>query len=110
MKSRAFCGTITVAMAGIVFMWAVLPADAVTRLRADQNSCAAVQATIAREGAVIVQYPSKRVPDLLLYGRYVASRSFCQQGEGAARSTVPTADTPSCRVRLCKRIELEPAD
>jgi len=110
MKPRTFSATIAIGIAGTILLSAVLPAEAVTRLRSDQNSCAAVQATIEREGAVIVQYPSTRVSGMLLYGRYVANRSYCQQGEGTTRSSVPAADTTSCRVWMCKRSELEPAD
>jgi hypothetical protein len=83
----------------------IVPADAISRVRSDQNSCAAVQAVVKREGAVILQHASKRVPNYLLYDRYVANRNFCALGEVLERETVPAADTASCRVYVCKRYE-----
>lgn len=84
---------------------AVLPADAITRLRADQSACAQIQATVQREGVVVLQYPSQRSANLLLFDRYVASRAQCRLGEELKRDTVPAADTASCRVLRCQNRE-----
>ncbi len=82
-----------------------LDAGAITRLRTDQTSCSAVQALVEREGAAILQYPSKRVANYLLYERYVADARQCRFGERLSPETVPAADTQSCRVFLCKEVE-----
>lgn len=95
-------------LAGLAFtvcaaLLAAEPALAISRYNSTGMSCAAVQRTIAREGAVILRYPSRNRARLTLYDRYVADSRFCDGHEFADRATVPTADTPSCPVRACKR-------
>lgn len=90
------------ALAGLLVAGSIVPADALTRLRADQTACAAIQATIEREGRVIVRYPSARVPNHILFNHYVAGDRFCRRGEIAVADTVPAADTPQCRVFVCE--------
>ncbi|TIS87429.1 hypothetical protein [Mesorhizobium sp.] len=80
-------------------------AQAISRYDPTRMSCGRVQATIAREGAVILRYPSGRVPGLPLYDRYVQTHQFCNMGEVTARASVPSADTRSCTVYKCKRPE-----
>lgn len=94
-------------LAAAVAFAAFAPQDAgaITRLRTDQNACAAVQGLVAREGAAILQYPSTRVPNYLLYDRYVSDARQCRFGERLSPETVPAADTPACRVFVCKEIE-----
>ncbi|MER8502165.1 hypothetical protein NKJ72_14985 [Mesorhizobium sp. M0045] len=82
-------------------------AQAVSRYDPTRMSCGKVQATIAREGAVILRYRSTRVPGLALYDRYVRSQQFCDIGEVRARASVPSADTNSCTVYKCKRVEID---
>jgi len=69
-------------------------------------ACAEVQATVAREGAVILRYRSPRTPGLPLYDRYVDSDRFCTRGEVAFPATVPAADTRACPVYRCKVVDL----
>ena len=106
----SYKATLMLALSGAILASTVLPSEAITRLRADQNSCATVQAAIQQQGAVIVQYPSMRSPDVLLFDRYVANRSYCQLGQGAKFTSIPAADTQSCRVHECVASELEPED
>ena len=61
-------------------------AQAISRYDATRMSCGKVQATIAREGAVILRYQSTRVPGLPLYDRYVQSQQFCNMGEVRKRA------------------------
>jgi hypothetical protein len=79
------------------------PAVAISRYNSTGMSCAAVQRAIAREGAVILRYPSRNVRGMTLYDRYVADSGLCDGHEFADRATVPTADTPRCPVLACKR-------
>lgn len=78
-------------------------AQAISRYDPTRMSCGKVQATIARQGAVILRYQSKRVPGLPLYDRYVQNQRFCSMGEVRTRAYVPSADTKSCPVYNCKR-------
>jgi hypothetical protein len=85
-------------------------AQAISRYDPTRMSCDQVQATIAQQGAVILRYQSARTPGLPLYDRYVDSGGFCERGEIAYPATVPTADTKSCPVYLCKVPDLDDRD
>jgi len=85
--------------------FAAAEAQAISRYDPTHMSCDRVQGTIARQGAVILRYQSTRVPGLPLFDRYVQSQAFCNFGEVRKRAYVPSADTNSCPVYLCKRIE-----
>jgi hypothetical protein len=74
---------------------------AISRYNSTAMSCAAVQDTIAREGAAILRYPGRT--GITLYDRYVATGRLCASGEFAKASTVPTADLNNCPVRHCER-------
>jgi hypothetical protein len=78
-------------------------AQAASRFDPTRMSCGKVQSTIARQGAVILRYQSKRVPGLALFDRYVQSQQFCTMGEVRTRAYVPSADASSCPVYKCKR-------
>ncbi len=82
-------------------------AQAISRLDPTRMSCRQVQATIAREGAVILRYSSAHTPGLPLYDRYVASRAFCNAGEVRDRAYVPSADLKSCPVYKCKPYDFD---
>lgn len=82
-------------------------AQAISRYDPTRMSCGKVQATIARQGAVILRYQSRRVPGLPLYDRYVQSQQFCTMGEVRTRAYVPSADAKSCPVYICKRVEVD---
>lgn len=91
--------------ASILILANTLPANAITRIRADQNTCATVQQTIANQGAAVVRYPSTRVANYILYDRYVSPYSSCPLGQEIVSETVPARDNPKCVVYKCERIE-----
>ena len=76
-------------------------ANAISRYQTMRMSCAQVQATLNREGAVILRWQSRNTPGLPLYGRYVSDGRFCKLGEVTDFESVPTADDPSCDVKQC---------
>ncbi|HEY4191482.1 MAG TPA: hypothetical protein VGM46_02450 [Mesorhizobium sp.] len=82
-------------------------AQAITRHDPTKISCDQVHETIAGEGAVILRYQSTRTPGLPLYDRYVSDQRFCERDEVAYPATVPTADTKSCPVKVCKVLDLD---
>jgi hypothetical protein len=84
---------------------AAAEAQAISRYDPTRMSCDRVQGTIARQGAVILRYQSTRVPGLPLYNRYVQSSQYCNPGEVRSRAYVPSADTKSCPVYICKQVE-----
>jgi len=86
---------------------AAAEAHAISRYDPTHMSCDRVQGTIARQGAVILRYQSTRVPGLPLFDRYVQSQAFCNFGEVRKRAYVPSADTKSCPVYICKRVDSE---
>lgn len=81
---------------------ATIPAHAISRYNSEAMSCGQAQAAVVGEGAVILRYSSPRNPSLTLYDRYVAHSGYCQINEYAKAAWVPTADTPSCPVYVCK--------
>lgn len=76
-------------------------AAAIDRYDAQRLTCGQVQAVIARDGAVILDYRSRNPAGPPLYGRYVANRSFCASGEDARLGVVPTSDAAQCPVTTC---------
>jgi hypothetical protein len=82
-------------------------AHAISRYDPTRMSCARLQETVAREGAVILRYSSRTVPGLPLYDRYVASTRFCNWGEVRDPAYVPTLDAKSCQVYKCKRPDID---
>lgn len=81
-------------------------AQNIDRIRADKTTCSALQERLDQTGAAIIQYPSTRVANYLLYDRYVASAAFCRFGQTVEISSVPTSDNQSCRVYKC--VDFEP--
>lgn len=84
-------------------------ASAISRYNSTSYTCQAVKQLIAREGAIILRYPSRRSQSLTLHDRFVKNASRCQLDEYAARKSVPTADTNSCKLRYCKVKEVNAA-
>lgn len=81
-------------------------AHAITRIRADLNSCATLQRTLVEQGAAVIRWPSTRVADYFLYDRYVSPAYTCPRfNERPVRTTVPAADNPRCVVHRCERVE-----
>jgi hypothetical protein len=87
-----------------VLMLAVEPSLAVERLNTDSTTCAAAQQTVARDGAVILRYPSQRVPGMTLYKRYVRSKLQCDSDDRTVLTSVKTADDLRCKLAQCQSI------
>jgi hypothetical protein len=83
------------------------PAHAIKRVNVTTLSCQQAKDLVAKEGAVIFRYPSKRNASLILFDRFVAHSGFCSIKERAKPKTVPSA-SGSCRLRICKRDTLTP--
>jgi hypothetical protein len=80
-------------------------AQAVTRIRADLNTCATVQQTIVQNGSAVVRYPSKKVANYFLYDRYESPYAHCPWGEKHVAHTVPAKDNPRCIVYNCEEVK-----
>lgn len=78
-------------------------ADAISRYNPTTMTCSQVQATVKAEGAVILRWSSPRNPNLPIFGRYVAGRTYCAVGEIIESEYVPASNRKNCRVWLCKR-------
>lgn len=79
-------------------------ANAVTRIRADLNSCATVQQTIINNGSAVVRYPSTKVANYFLYDRYESPYQRCPWGQKHVAHTVPAKDNPRCVVYNCEEV------
>ena len=87
--------------AGVMLFAVTAPATALERFRSDKLPCASVQQTLDQAGAAVIQYPSMKVDNYLLYDRYVASSTFCRPGETTVPATVVALDSLSCSVLTC---------
>ena len=86
-----------------VALLATTNAFAISRYNSKSYTCAEIKNIVSDEGAVILRYPSIRVPGLTLYDRYVAHSGYCFGGEERNRAYVPTDDTSKCPVYNCKQ-------
>lgn len=77
-------------------------AQAISRYNSKSLTCHQAHSLIARKGAVIIRYRSKRNRSLTLYDRFVANVSKCAYGERTAIKTVPTSDNSACRLLFCR--------
>ncbi|MFZ2101613.1 MAG: hypothetical protein WAU86_13710 [Oricola sp.] len=89
------------ASAGLILFAVTVPADALERFRSDTMPCAAVQQTLTDNGRAIIQYPSTKVDNYMLYDQYVSSSAFCTPDEQAVPATVASADDLTCGVYRC---------
>ncbi|HWK63501.1 MAG TPA: hypothetical protein VNS34_01070 [Rhizobiaceae bacterium] len=88
----------TVALA-LGFSLLALDAQAISRYNSQTMSCARIQETIRREGAVILSYTGRGGAPL--YDRYVADSAFCSGMEITRVASVPASDTGRCLVYRC---------
>jgi hypothetical protein len=79
-------------------------AHAINRYTSTSMTCSKIKATIAREGAAIMQHRSPRT-GLPLYDRYVKNRLFCPGGQTTDRAYIPSSDLPACPVNRCEEIQ-----
>ncbi|MBB6014381.1 hypothetical protein HNR59_003775 [Aquamicrobium lusatiense] len=101
---------IGLAIVGAGCLVAAGQAHAISRYDPTRMSCGAIQDRVAREGAVILRYTSKRNPNLPIYDRYVLNNRFCPAGQVRERADVPSADASSCPVYKCVQPEFERRD
>ncbi len=94
-------------LAALILVAASPPALAIERHVSTGMNCAEVQRRVDNAGAAIMRYPSTRVPNLTLYGRYVRNGGFCRRGEAAEEVYIPAADTRSCPVLECKTVDFD---
>lgn len=88
----------TVALA-LGFSLLALDAQAISRYNSQSMSCARIQETIRREGAVILSYTGRSGAPL--FDRYVAHSGFCGGLEITRVTSVPASDTSRCVVNRC---------
>lgn len=89
-------------MISLLAVAAATPALAISRYNAMTMTCAGARATINRERAVILRYPASRTRGMTLYDRFVQDTRSCDYGYYADRTYIPTKDTPSCPVYICR--------
>jgi len=92
----------TTILIGLLAVCAATPALAISRYNAMTMTCASARATIDRERAVILRYPASRTKGMTLYDRFVQDSRSCDFGYYADRTYIPTKDTASCPVYICR--------
>jgi len=93
----------TAILAGILSLVA-FDAFAIVRYLVQDMTCDEVHRAVERDGAVIL-YRKAAASGLPLYDRYVSGPGLCGSNEEVVRSSVATADTPSCDVRQCRPVD-----
>lgn len=78
-------------------------ANAISQYNPAGMSCASTKASIERDGAALLRYPSRRTSGLVLFDRYVGSGNSCTGFGELTASSVPTKDDPVCSVSLCRQ-------
>ncbi len=79
-------------------------AEAISRYNSTAMPCSAIQATVAREGAVILRW-TQPPQNILRFDRYVAGNQYCDTEERATATSVPSADQAQCPVYACRHFE-----
>ena len=95
-----------IAIALPILLAAAADASAISRYDIGNKSCAEVQDIVQTQRAVILRYRSQHNPALTLYDRYVKDGRYCESGEIATRTGVPTADSNYCPLRKCIQNEI----
>ena len=93
------------ALAALVLCLIPAEAFAISRYNAQSMSCERIHAAIRNEGAVILRWRSLQNPNVQRYDRFVAHDGFCQSLERATTSYVPSSDSRSCPVYVCKSFD-----
>ncbi|WP_378949665.1 hypothetical protein [Mesorhizobium sp. ANAO-SY3R2] len=88
----------------ICLMMLSVEAEAISRYNSTSMSCAQAQRAVRNEGAVILRWKSPG-SGVQRYDRFVRNDGFCEAGEEANITSVPTSDAKSCPVYNCKQIE-----
>lgn len=86
----------------LAVLLAATNAFAISRYNSLNYTCAEIKSIIMDEGAVILRYPSVRVPGLTLYDRYVKHSGYCYGSDMQNSTHVPSADMDKCRVYNCE--------
>ena len=63
-------------------------------------TCANVHQKIAKDGALVLKYPSHQ-PSLMMYNRYVSKSTMCVGQGVASLTTISTIDDLKCPVMTC---------
>jgi hypothetical protein len=104
-KILSFC----LALALVLPAFAVSPmigeAQAISRYTSTSMSCSAVRSKVNNEGAVILRWTSSQTGNPR-YDRFVRSSSYCDPGQRAVPSSVPSA-SGSCGVKKCQRCDMD---
>lgn len=76
-------------------------AMAMSRHNSQSMTCAEVHDEIARDGMMVLRYPSKQKPDMMMHNRAVTNSMSCVGQGSMGGTTVPTSDDPKCKVKTC---------
>ena len=63
-------------------------------------TCSTVHEKIAKEGSIVLRYPSHH-PGMPMYYRTVSNSMECLGQGGMASASVPTSDDPKCKIKTC---------
>jgi len=91
------------AIAGVMlFAMTSTEAASIARYLARDMTCGELERAVKGEGQIVLMRPSKMVPRLMVYNRYVGNGNMCLYGEVAKGAKMTTSDGGSCNMMICE--------
>ena len=69
------------------------------------KTCQSVKNSLSASGTVLLSYPSKNDPSLIIYDIFVKNAALCGANQVAKNSSVRTSDNENCSVVFCANPE-----
>lgn len=107
MKIRHFRSgllSVTAALAGLSVLGS--DADAISRYWSTTMTCAALNATVQREKAVLFRWQSHLTGNTL-YGRFVVNDNYCLPSEMVGTLWIPSSDKAKCALNQCVHRDMD---
>jgi hypothetical protein len=87
--------------AALFVLTSCVEASSTERFFAPTASCDAIQGAVSRDGDSILRFPSKQVPGMTLYRRYVRNEEKCDSNDQVVSAHVKTGNDVPCELYVC---------
>lgn len=88
-------------VAALFVFTSCVEANSTERFFAPTSSCEAIQDAISRDGDSVLRFPSKQVPGMTLYRRYVRNEQKCDSNDQVVSAHVKTSNDVPCELHVC---------
>ena len=89
-------------LAFVVLFASTSAVTAASRYDTRSLSCSRIQSILKSERVAMLRFPSRR--GNIVYDFYTFNTGRCSTGGSGRRTSIPAADTRSCRVYRCERV------